>query len=239
VAQAVVRTIKAKKIIGHTLNKSSSSEKSARIIGNLSQKLIGRFCRGGLMPVKIAKIVKSSILFLIMAMHLSTCKSLYDLKNYSKSSAKGNISGVEWIYAYAYTNPEAKLAEGQEIMIVLATGKPKHACPDTGDQLPDAREVAVAIDGKMGEMKIGAPSDRLETANDMFSYRKTERQAAVAFFDPSKPTDEQYKFATSGKVKITKMTNEVIEGAVLAKVNKTSFINGRFKAKVCKYGQLN
>lgn len=182
---------------------------------------------------------QSALLCLIVLLAFSSCKSLYDLKNYSKSSAKGNISGQEWSYAYAYTNPEAKLADGQEIMIVLVTGKPKHACPDNGDQLPDAREVAIAIDGKTGEMRIGAPTDRLETSDDVFTYRKTERQATVAFFDPSKPKDEQYRFATSGKVRITKLTSEVIEGAVLAKINKVSFVNGRFKAKVCKYGQLN
>ncbi len=175
----------------------------------------------------------------LMSIQILGCKSLYDFKNYSKSNVKGNISGTEWTYAYAYTNPEAKLADGQEIMIVLVTAKPKNACPDVNDKLADQREVAIAIDGKIGEMKIGAASDRLETSDDMFTYRKLDRQASVAFFDPSKPNDEQYKFATSGKVKITKISKETIEGAILAKINRSIFVNGRFKAKVCKYGQLN
>ena len=178
-------------------------------------------------------------LYFLLSLQFLSCKSLYDFRNYSKSSVKGNISGAEWNFGYAYTNPEAKLAEGQEIMIVLLTGKPKNACPDVNDAVPDPREVAIAIDGKTGEMKIGAASDRLETSDDMFTYRKVERQASVAFFDPSKPKDEQYTFATSGKVKITKLNKEVIEGAIVAKVNRATFVNGRFKAKVCKYGQLN
>ena len=124
-------------------------------------------------------------------------------------------------------------------MIVLTSGKTRFACPDGKDQLADPREVAIAIDGKPGEMKIGLASDRLETADDTFTYRKVERQASVAFFDPSKPKADQYKFATSGKVKITKINKDVIEGAVLAKVNRSMFVNGKFKAKVCKYGQLN
>lgn len=173
------------------------------------------------------------------ALLFASCKSLYDLRNYSKSSAKGAVSGEEWTYGYAYTNPEAQLAEGQEIMIVLVTSKPKHACPASDDKLPDQREVAIAIDGKTGEMKIGGRSDRLETEDDLFTYRKIERQATVAFFDPTQTEKNQYKFATSGKVKITKITNEVIEGAVLAKIDRSAFVNGRFKVKVCKYGQLN
>jgi len=169
-----------------------------------------------------------------------SCKTtLYDFKNYSTSSAKGSISGQEWNYAYAYTDPEAKLPEGQEFMIVLVTGATKTACPDRSDQLPDAREVVISIDGKLGEMKIGARSSRLETEDDAFRYVKTERQASLAFFDPSLPEKDQYRFAKSGKVKITTLTKDTVEGSVLAKISKSFFVNGRFKAKVCKYGQLN
>lgn len=169
----------------------------------------------------------------------SACRSLYDLNNYAKSSAKGAISGKDWNFLYGYTNPEAKLADGQEIMIVLVSGKTKHACPAEDEKLPDPREIAIAIDGKLGEMKIGTPSDRLETEDDVFTYRKIDRQASVAFFDPTRPTNQQYRFANTGKVKITKITPDSIEGAVVAKIDKSSFINGKFKAKVCKYGQLN
>ena len=187
------------------------------------------------------RIFKKPIIMLATCSTLTvvSCKSLYDMRNYSKSSAKGAISGEDWAYSYGYTNPEAKLADGQEIMIVLVTAKPKHNCPTEDDKLPDSREIAIAIDGKAGEMKIGAPSDRLETEEDLFTYRKIDRQASVAFYDPSKKESLQYKFATSGKIKITKITGETIEGSVLAKVDKTVYVNGKFKAKVCKYGQLN
>jgi hypothetical protein len=176
---------------------------------------------------------------LAATLNLSHCKSLYDLKNYSKSPLKGVISNSEWSYAYAYTDPEAKLPDGQKMMIVLVTGQPKHACPDQTDKLPDAREVAISIDGKVGEMKIGQKSGRFETEDDQFTYTKTERQASVAFHDPTLPENQQYKFATSGKVKINKITSDSIEGVVLAKISRNSFINGQFKAKVCKFGQLN
>lgn len=168
-----------------------------------------------------------------------SCKSLYDLKSYTKAPAKGSVSGEDWAYAYGYTDPEAKLPEGQEMMIVLTTGKPKHACPDESDKLPDAREVAIAIDGKTGEMKLGGSSGRYETEDDLFTYKKSNRQASVAFHDPNLPESQRFKFATTGKVKITKITPDTIEGAVVAKIDKNQFVNGQFKAKRCKYGQLN
>ena len=168
-----------------------------------------------------------------------SCKSLYDLKSYAKAAAKGSVSGQDWAYAYAYTDPEAKLPDGQEIMIVLTTAKPKHACPDESDKLADAREIAIAIDGKKGEMKLGVSSGRFETEEDMFTYKKTNRQASVAFHDPSLAGSQQFKFATSGKVRITKITADTIEGALVAKIDKNQYVNGQFKAKICKYGQLN
>jgi hypothetical protein len=73
----------------------------------------------------------------------------------------------------------------------------------------------------------------------MFAYKKKVRQASVAFNDPSLPGDQRYIFATTGKVKITRITPDTIEGAVVAKLNQNQFVNGQFKAKVCKYGQLN
>jgi hypothetical protein len=184
--------------------------------------------------------LKNLRFFLLTGLLTSTsCKSLYDLKNYSKSSAKGSISGREWTFAYAYTDPEAKLPDGMETMIVLLTAKPKHACPTEDDKVADAREVAIAVDGKTGEMKIGRKSGRFETEDDMFTYTKAERHASVAFHNPSMPDGQQYVFATSGKVKITRKTPDLIEGAVVAKLNENQFVNGQFKAKVCKYGQLN
>lgn len=190
------------------------------------------------METQNTNILRDLFIFCLVAM-LSSCKSLYDFKGYSKSSAKGAISGEEWSYGYAYTDAEAKLSEGQQYLVVLATGKGKNACPDKSESLPDAREVIIAIDGKAGEMKIGGRSNVLETEEDMFTYVKVERQASVAFFDPSLPEAEQYQFAKSGKVRITTINKDVIEGSILAKVNRTLFVNGRFRAKVCKYGQVN
>jgi hypothetical protein len=169
---------------------------------------------------------------------VTSCKSLYEYKNYSTSSAKGVISGDKWSYEYAFTNPEAKLTDGQEIMIVLITGKPNSPCPKPSDLPEDAREVLIAVDGKRGEMKIGASSSALKSDSDAFIYRKPTRSTMVAFLDPSKDKYEQYKFATSGKVKITKISKDTIEGAVVAKVDASMFVNGRFKAKVCNYSQL-
>jgi hypothetical protein len=91
----------------------------------------------------------------------------------------------------------------------------------------------------LGELKIAARSARLETEDDMFEQVKQQRQASAAFFDPSLPQSEQYKFARTGKIKITKLTSEFIEGSIVAKVSRNMFINGKFRAKVCKYGQLN
>jgi hypothetical protein len=170
---------------------------------------------------------------------LNSCKSLYDLKGYSKSSLKGSLTGKEWAYAYGYTDPEAKLPEGMEMMIVLTTGKAKHACPDESDRLADPREVAITIDGKPGESRVGGASGKYETEDDLFTYKKIERKASVAFHDPSLPEAQQYMFAKSGKVKITKITATTVEGAVVAKIDPERFVNGQFKAKICKYGQLN
>ena len=183
------------------------------------------------------KILRFAVLASLLG--LISCKSFYDLKNYSKSSTKGIISAQEWSFVYAYTDPEAKLPDGMETMIVLLTAKPKHACPTEDDKVADGREVAIAVDGKPGEMKIGGRSGRFETEEDLFTYNKAERHASVAFHDPSLPANQSYIFATTGKVKITKQTPDVIEGAVVAKLSQDQFVNGQFKAKVCKYGQLN
>jgi hypothetical protein len=170
---------------------------------------------------------------------LVSCKSFYDLNNYAKSKTKGSISTGEWQYAYGYTDPEAKLPDGMEIMIILTTAKPKHACPDVTDKLADTREVVITVDGKPGEMKIGGSNNRLETEADMFTYKKSERIAQVSFHDPSLPEAKRFLFATRGKVKISKITANSIEGAIVAKFDQTNFVNGQFKAKICKYGQLN
>jgi hypothetical protein len=170
---------------------------------------------------------------------IAGCKSFYDLNSYAKSKMKGSIGTTDWQYAYGYTDPEAKLPDGMEIMIILTTAKPKHACPDVNDKLPDAREVVITIDGKPGEMKIGGSTGRLETEDDMFTYKKSERVAQVSFFDPSQPESKRFLFATRGKVKISKITANSIEGAIVAKLDQGNFANGQFKAKICKYGQLN
>jgi hypothetical protein len=190
------------------------------------------------MTTQLHKINRFLLLICLSAM-LAGCKSLYDFKNYSKSDAKGTISGEEWAYAYAYTDPEARLSEGQTHLIVLVTASPKDACPDKSELVGDGREVIIAIDGKTGDMKVGGRSEKLETEADAFTYVKPERQASVAFFDPNLPNTEQYKFARSGKVRISTISKNTIEGSVLAKINRKIFVNGKFKAKVCKYGQVN
>ncbi len=168
-----------------------------------------------------------------------SCKSFYDLNNYAKSKTKGSINTGEWQYVYGYTDPEAKLPDGMEIMIILTTAKSKHACPNLTNKLTDPREVVITVDGKPGEMKIGGSTNRLETEDDMFSYKKIERIAQVSFHDPSLPESKRFLFATRGKVKISKITTNSIEGAVVAKFDQKNFVNGQFKAKICKYGQLN
>ena len=187
---------------------------------------------------KVTKITSVSLMICVLTT-LTSCKSIYDFKGYLKSNAKGAISGEDWAYSYAYTDPEADLPEGHEYMIVLVSAKPKNACPDKSELIGDGRETIISFDGKTGEMKIGGRSDRLETEDDMFEQVKVERQASVAFFDPNLTPEEQYKFARSGKVKITRISRGFIEGALVAKVNRKIFINGRFRAKICKYGQLN
>lgn len=184
---------------------------------------------------------KAFVLFctLWVSSWISSCKSLYDRDTYVKAPVKGAIGGSEWAYIYGYTDAEAKLPEGAEHLLVLAPLKPAHACPEVGDKKKDGREVSIAIDGKVGEMVIGAKSDRYETADDAFTYKKKSRIGSAAFFDPKKPSDKQYQFATSGKIKILKISATEIEGMIVAKLNPDNFINGRFKAKICKWGQLN
>lgn len=187
---------------------------------------------------QVPKIMKFFVSIFVFATFIS-CKSLYDFKGYLKSDVKGAISGADWAYSYAYTDPEAELPEGQEFMIVLVSAKPKNACPDKSESIGDGREAIITIDGRVGEMKIGARSNRLETEDDAFEQVKAERQASVAFFDPKLPQKDQYTFARSGKVRITALKKDFIEGSVVAKFNRNMFINGRFRAKVCQYGQLN
>jgi hypothetical protein len=181
------------------------------------------------------------LLFCVLCLcsSLSGCKSLYDRDTYVKAPVKGALGGSEWSYIYGYTDAEAKLPEGSEHLLVLTPIKPPHACPEPGDKKKDGREVSIAIDGKVGEMIIGARSDRYETADDAFTYKKKSRLGSAAFFDPKKSSDKQYQFATTGKIRILKISATEIEGMIVAKLNPDNFINGRFKAKICKWGQLN
>jgi hypothetical protein len=176
---------------------------------------------------------------IITLFQTTSCKTLYDMNGYAKSSAKGSISGTDWAYTYAFTDPEAKLPNGQTILIILAANKPKHACPNPEDMVGDARNVAISIDGKIGEMKINGVTGALETSESQFTYTKADRQGSVAFQDPKLPEAQQYKFATSGKIKITKLTDSVVHGSFVAKINQDNYANGQFKAKLCKHGQLN
>lgn len=179
------------------------------------------------------------ILVLCFLLIVSGCKSLYDRDTYVKTPAKGSIGGSDWNYVYGYTDAEAKLPEGAEFLLVLAPTKTAHACPEAGDKRKDGREVALAIDGKPGEMLIGARTGQYETADDAFTYKRKSRTGSAAFFDPKKAADKQYQFATSGRIKILKISATEIEGMVVAKLNPDNFINGKFKAKICKWGQLN
>lgn len=183
--------------------------------------------------------MKIFALFIPVLFYISSCHSLYDLKNYVKTPAAGVISDREWNYAYGYTDAEAKRPEGIEYIIVLKTQRLKNACPDEKDIAKDPREVIIGVDGKVGEMIVGGRSGQYETPDDAFTYTKQKRMGSVAFLDPQKPADQQYQFATSGKIRVSKLTKDMIEGAVVAKLNPNHFVNGRFKAKICKWGQLN
>ena len=179
------------------------------------------------------------ILLLAFLQVLGACRSLYDKNNYVKAAASGAIGTTEWKYGYAYTDPEAKLPDGIEVMIVLATRKPKNACPTPNDTVQDNREVVIGIDGKLGEMFIGGRTGEYETGDDLFTYNKPRRFGSVAFVQPAIEEKKQYQFASTGKIKITKMTDTSIEGFVVAKANPSLFVNGKFTAKICKWGQLN
>ncbi|MCX6125334.1 MAG: hypothetical protein NTV34_11405 [Proteobacteria bacterium] len=179
------------------------------------------------------------ILLLCFLPILDACRSLYDKNNYVKAAASGAIGANEWKYGYAYTDPEAKLPDGIEVMIVLATRKPKNACPTPSDSVLDNREVVIGIDGKLGEMFIGGRTGEYETGDDLFTYNKSKRSGSVAFVEPANEKKKQYQFASSGKIKITKMTDALIEGFVVAKASPSLFVNGKFTAKICKWGQLN
>lgn len=183
--------------------------------------------------------MNSLAIILSLALCSTACRSLYDLKNYVKTPAAGAVSDEEWKYAYAYTDAEAKRPDGIEYIIVLKTQRLKNACPDEKDIASDPREVIIGIDGKVGEMAIGGRTGQFETSEDAFTYTKQRRTGSVAFLDPQQPEDKQYQFATTGKIRISKLTKDVIEGAVVAKASPEYFVNGRFKAKVCKWGQLN
>jgi hypothetical protein len=177
--------------------------------------------------------------YIFFSVLICSCSTLYDVDNYLKSKATGSLSAKDWQHFYGYTDPEAKLPDGMEIMIILTTAKPKYACPRETDKLADPREVIITIDGKPGEMKIGGNSNRYETEDDLFTYKKTDRLAQVSFHDPEQAATQRFLFATRGKVKITKITAKSIEGVLVAKRDKSNFVNGQFKAKICKYGQLN
>jgi len=180
-----------------------------------------------------------SYYLIALALQLNSCKSLYDRTSFVKSPASGEASNHPWTYVYGFTDADSKRPEGISHIIVLMTSKTKNACPDASERGRDARELIIGIDGKLGEMKIGGKSGKYETSEDLFSYTKSERQGSAAFFDPKGPPSKQYQFATSGKIKITKISKTFIEGFILAKVNPDNFANGRFKAKICKWGQLN
>ena len=185
----------------------------------------------------------SVIISMLMSVFLVTstqaCKSRYDLNTYSKSKAAGKISEGDWSYGYAYTDPDAKLPAGQEVMLVLLVEKPKHACPDASDLVGDKRNISISFDGKIGDMIIGGATDALETEDTLFSAEKSTRHATVAFQNPSFPEGKQYLFASRGKLKITKITPKIIQGAFVAKFDENNFGNGQFKAKICVHGQLN
>ena len=152
----------------------------------------------------IRRIVPLLFAWTFLAMTLIGCRSFYDLTTYSKAAAKGAISANDFTVLYGYTDPEAKLPDGQEYMMILTPAKPKHACPDSSDKLHDSRELIATIDGKIGEMVVNPQGTRIESEETMFSYKKESRTSSVAFLNPSLPKEDQYKFAKTGKIKLTK-----------------------------------
>jgi hypothetical protein len=167
------------------------------------------------------------------------CRSLYDRNNYVKAAARGQISNQDWGFLYGYTDAEAKKPDGIEHIIVLTSTKPVNACPGETEKPKDGREVILGIDGKKGEMQISGRTGQYESPEDLFKYSKTLRKATAAFFDPAKEASLQYQFAKSGKIKVSRISDQFIEGYVVAKLSPEYYANGKFKAKLCKWGQLN
>ena len=162
-----------------------------------------------------------------------------DPNTYLKSPVNGSIGSRPWTYIYAHTDAEAKRPDGIKHILVLTASKPKSGCPDRSETLSDSRELILGIDGKLGEMKVGVKTGNYETEEELFKYSKIQRQATIAFFDPTLQASDQYKFATSGKIKILKITKTLIEGQLVAQFPSDGYINGKFRAKICKWGQLN
>jgi hypothetical protein len=169
----------------------------------------------------------------------TSCRSLYDSNQYLKDPALGKIAKQDWNFLYGYTDAETKRPEGIDYIIVLQSIKPSYACPNAEDPDQQTPQVVVGIDGKLGDLKIGGKSGKYETGEDVFKYSKTERKGTAAFFDPKKKQSNPYTFATTGKIRVTKISEQFIEGYIVAKYNPEYFINGKFKAKVCKWGQLH
>lgn len=169
----------------------------------------------------------------------SSCKSLYDIDNYVPKPASGLFASEAWNFAYGFTDPEAKLPDGFDTMIILVSSKPKSNCPDRDDPLLSGKEIAIAIESKSGESHILQNSGAFETEDDLFRYEKQKRVTSVAFIDHNESEQKRYRFATKGKVKILRKSKTDIEGSIMAKFSKSFYINGKFRAKICQFGQLN
>ncbi len=179
-------------------------------------------------------------LAIILALGLVSCaSSRAEIETLLNENLSGTLNAQPWQFVYGYTDPEARLPEGQAHMIVLLATRPKINCPDEKTPLTDTRAVVFTIPAKPTLLGIGkkALAKKSEYGFDGDPLERVA-QGAMAFSFGTKPK-RAMKSASTGLIKITSITSTQIRGQIFGKIDAQNYVNGQFIARVCQYGQIN
>lgn len=141
-------------------------------------------------------------------------------KTYVNQDLYGVIDGKLWNYKHAYIDPSIKTPEEEDLVLVFLPFKPKNPCDKSAqEQAGVATVMATAPNSKLAVMLERGTSRMLQ-----FHFEREGRQFVTS--------------AKIGKLKLTKLGSDRVQGKLLAKYNKRLWVAGNFEAVVCDYREM-
>lgn len=142
-------------------------------------------------------------------------------KNYVNQDLYGVIDGKLWTYKHAYVDPSIATPEEEDLVVVFLPFKPKNPCDKAAHEQAGVTSVmATAPNSTLAVMLERGTSRMLQ-----FHFERQGRQFVTS--------------AKVGKLKLTKLGTDKLQGKLLAKYNNKLWVAGNFEAVICDYRDMH